>query len=171
MNKKQILKMLLLLKKRGGTGGSINNFYRTDRSEFDNTQEEVETELQKLLEIRCIDHNHKPTTKLDEYIERIQKEVDKEEELENIIIGKTRHEAKLVSWKVKAFKPLFILAVVGGINGVYNIMKPDNNIKKSDLSQYIKKTDLDKYLTKKEFDKDLIYALDLIYSDSTLLNK
>jgi hypothetical protein len=166
MNKKQILKMLLLLKERGGTGGSFNNFYRTDRSKFENTQDEVELELQKLLEIRCIDHNHRPTAKLDEYIKQVQKEVDKEEEIDDLILGKTRHEAKLAKWQVKAFWPMFILAVLGGGYSIFDIAKPDDSINKEEMMNVLKD-----YKTKKEFEDDLINALDLIYSDTTIVNE
>lgn len=77
-----------------------------------------------------------------------------------------KNEAKLAKWQVKAFWPMFILAVLGGCYSIYDMAKPDDSINKEEMLNVLKD-----YKTKKEFEDDLINALDLIYSDSTLLNK
>ncbi len=81
------------------------------------------------------------------------------------------HRKSLIDFKISKFKyytfwPVFIFGLLGFIFGLYNFF---NEKKSSDVSQKELTEKINQL--KKEKDNDIIKALDIVYSDSTLLNK
>jgi len=124
----------------------------------------------RYCQLKCLDEDLRVLPRLNDV--RVQLEIDllDEEKQNKRTTIHFDNQARLANWQVKSFWFIFALALVGGLNAIYNVFKPSE-----DLSLYIKKSDVEillkNYVSSEKHQKDLIGLHDLIYSDTTLLNR
>jgi hypothetical protein len=80
------------------------------------------------------------------------------------------NEAKITKWQLKSFWWVFSLGLIAGIYSVIDLINTyvldSDYIKKDEIELYIRELE-----TKEKHENDMMGLHDLIYSDSTLLNK
>lgn len=90
------------------------------------------------------------------YIQSIDNKKKKEQEFKQISLVKLKNEAKLTSWQVKTFWPVFIIALVGGILGTASFIMQISGNKTTKQEQQVvqpiikQKTDSLKIIKTKE---------------------